>query len=423
MTATQSHPAAATPAAALAHLDAAASDLIDRTERWSAINSGSREPAGLRRMADAIEPALAALPGRVARTPLAPTPVVRADGSIVPAEHGDALRVRVRPDAPLQVALTGHYDTVFPASSPFQTPVRGDDGILRGPGVADMKGGIAVMLAALQAFETSPEAAAVGYEVLLSPDEEIGSPASAPLLAELGARAHVGMTYEPALADGAIVGARKGSGNFSLVIEGRAAHVGRAFEDGRSAIVAAADAVMRLDALNGQRDGVTVNCGAVEGGSPVNMVAAGAVVRFNVRAPDDASRDWALKGVQAVVAAIAARPGIRVHLHGGITRPPKPLTPTQERMIGFVRAAGADLGLDLAVRPSGGVCEGNNLAAAGCPNVDTLGPCGGGLHSPDEFALMATFAERAKLSLILLHGFATGRFDARSLREGSLRHG
>lgn len=423
MTAPQSHTAAATPAAALAHLDARAEDLIARTERWSAINSGSREPAGLRRMADVLEPVLAALPGALSREALEPTPVVRADGTVATTEHGDALRLRVRPSAPIQIALTGHYDTVFPASSPFQTPVRGDDGILRGPGVADMKGGISVMLAALEAFETTPEAAAVGYEVLLSPDEEIGSPASAALLAELGARAHVGMTYEPALADGAIVGARKGSGNFSLVLEGRAAHVGRAFEDGRSAIAAAADAVLRLEALNGQRDGVTVNCGAIDGGAPVNMVPAGAVVRFNVRAPDDASRDWILAGVRAVVAAIAARPGITATLHGGITRPPKPLTPTQERVIGFVRAAGADLGLDLPVRPSGGVCEGNNLAAAGCPNVDTLGPCGGGLHSPEEFAVMSTFAERAKLSLLVLHGIATGRFDVRGLRDGSRNHG
>ena len=412
---------AAAPSAVLQlleRLDEAGPDLIATTEAWSAINSGSRELAGLARMAQALEPALAALPGDLERVALALTPVVRADGAVAETEHGVALRVRVRPEAPLQVALTGHYDTVFSSASPFQAPIRLDAETLNGPGVADMKGGIAVMLAALAAFEKTPEAAHVGYEVLLSPDEEIGSPGSAPLLADLGARAHVGMTYEPGLPDGALVGARKGSGNFSLVLEGRAAHVGRAFADGRSAIAAAADAVLRLEALNGQREGVTFNCGAIDGGAPVNMVPAGAVVRFNVRTPDDAGRDWALAAVRAVVEQVGARQGIRAHLHGGITRPPKPLTPAQERLIGYARDAGADLGLDIAIRPSGGVCEGNNLAAAGCPNIDTLGPCGGNLHSPEEFALMPTFAARAKLSFLLLHGFASGRFDARGLRHG-----
>jgi len=230
---------------ALARLDGRADAMIETTEIWSRINSGSREIAGLARMAAALRPALAELPGVLEEITLSPTTIVRADGRIEEAPHGGALRLRVRPDAPVQVALTGQYDTVFPASSPFQTPGR-DGARLTGPGVADMKGGIVVMLEALAAFETTPAAAGLGYEILLSPDEEIGSPASAPLLAELGARAHVGMTYEPAMADGAIVGARKGSGNFSLALEGRAAHVGRDFAEGRSALAAAADAILRL---------------------------------------------------------------------------------------------------------------------------------------------------------------------------------
>jgi glutamate carboxypeptidase len=322
----------------------------------------------------------------------------------------------VRPEAPIQIALTGHYDTVFGADHPFQRAVRRPDGALHGPGVADMKGGLNVMLAALTAFEMLPEAKALGYEALLSPDEEIGSPASAPLLAALGARAHAGMTYEPALPDGALVSARKGSGNFSLVIRGKAAHVGRAFADGRSAVVAAADAALRLHALNGRRDGVTVNIGAIDGGGPTNIVPDRAVVRFNIRAPDAEAEAWAKDGVDAALRALAEMDGITARLHGGFTRPPKPLSPALERLVGYVGEAGAMLGLALAFRPSGGVCEGNNLTAAGCPTIDTLGPCGGALHSDEEFAIIASFAERAQLSLLLLQGFASGRFDARALR-------
>jgi glutamate carboxypeptidase len=403
------------PADGLAELASRGEAMIARTEAWSAVNSGSREPAGLARMADLIAPALAMLPGGIQRVPLAPSPVVRADGSLGQTEHGAALRLKVRPQAPIQVALTGHFDTVFPATSPFQTPQRRPDGKLHGPGVADMKGGLVVMLEALAAFEAHRPNDHLGYEVLLSPDEEIGSPASAPLLADLGRRADFGMVYEPALPDGAVVDQRKGSGNFSLVINGRAAHVGRAFQDGRSAIVAAADAVMRLDALNGQRDGVTLNTGAIDGGAPVNMVPDGAVVRFNVRLPDLAAQEWALAQIARVVDQIAARDGIRVALHGGVTRAPKPLNPAQRAAASWVGAAGADLGLKLAFKPSGGVCEGNNLAAAGCPNIDTLGPIGSGLHSPEEMAVMASFAERAQLSFVLLHGLASGRFNVREL--------
>ena len=130
----------------------------------------------------------------------------------------------------MQAVLTGHYDTVYPKESPFQTVRTREDGALWGPGVADMKGGISVMLAALEAFEAHPDKARVGYRVLLSPDEEIGSPGSAPLLERLGREGHVGLTYEPALADGTLAGARKGSGNFHILVRGRSAHAGRDFD-------------------------------------------------------------------------------------------------------------------------------------------------------------------------------------------------
>ena len=399
----------------LERLDGEGEALAARTEAWSAINSGSYELAGLALMRAPLLGALAVLPGEVSEVELSPSQRVRPDGEIVDIHHGTSLRLRVRPEAPIQVALTGHYDTVFAAAHPFQEPWR-EGPMLRGPGTADMKGGIAVMLAALEAYEALPGPKRVGYEILLSPDEEVGSPASAPLLAELGARALLGMTYEPALADGSLVDARKGSGNFSLVLKGRAAHVGRAFHDGRSAVLAAADAALALDALNGKREGVTFNVGAIDGGSAVNVVPDRAVLRFNVRAPDVESAAWGETEARRIAEAAGARDGIVAHLHGGISRAPKPLTDSQRIMVSWMRTAGAALGLDLKFQPSGGVCEGNNLAAAGCPNIDTLGPCGGGLHSDQEFALLSSFSERAKLSFLLLAGLERGVFDVRSLR-------
>jgi glutamate carboxypeptidase len=390
--------------------------LVADTEAWSAINSGSLELAGLARMAAVLTDALAALPGDVRTLPLPDTHRVRADGALEPRAHGAALELRVRPEAPIQIALTGHYDTVFPANHPFQTPRRLNSDFLNGPGVADMKGGLRIMLAALSALETLPTKAALGYTVLISPDEEIGSPASAALLAALGARSHLGMTYEPAMPDGRLAGARKGSGNFALILKGRAAHVGRAFGDGRSAILAAVDAVHRLDALNGQWEGVTVNVGAIDGGGPTNVVPDGAVVRFNIRTPDAAAQAWAHAQTEAIVAAVAARDGIDAQLDGGFARPPKPMTSAFETLLGWTRQAGEALGVKLAWAPTGGVCEGNNLAAAGCPNVDTLGVRGAHLHSDQEYAVISSFPERAQLSFLLLAGLAGGRFDVRALR-------
>jgi glutamate carboxypeptidase len=400
--------------AGCAMLSARSEAMIESTMQWSAVNSGSREDKGLERMQSILRESFSAL-GRVCVEPLPASTRITAQGRQEQTPHSAALRVRVRPDAPLQVALTGHYDTVFAADHPFQTPVRRADGALHGPGVADMKGGIVVMREALLAFETLPFKERLGFEVLLSPDEEIGSPASAALLADLGARAHVGMTYEPALASGQLVNARKGSGIFTLVVTGRAAHVGRAFDEGRNAVAAAARVAAALDSLNGQREGVTVNVGAIDGGGPVNIVPDIAVLRFNIRAPDQSSADWALAALNGAIAAQPTPDGLSMSLSGGFGRPPKPLTPAQSKLAGWVAGLGQTLGMDLTFGPSGGVCEGNNLAAAGCPNIDTLGPCGGALHSSDEFALAESFAPRAQLSFMMLAAFASGVCDPADL--------
>jgi len=139
-------------------------------------------------------------------------------------------------------------------------------------------------------------------------------------------------------------------------------------------------------------------------------------VRFNVRVPDAESRIWIELEIAKVVEAVGARDGIHTHLHGGVTRGPKPMTAVQEKLFGWVREAGADLGVDLKWHATGGVCEGNNLFAAGCPNIDTLGVRGANLHSDQEYALKSSFSERAKLSFLMLDRFARGVWDARALR-------
>lgn len=403
--------------AVLDHVVARGPALIARAVDWSNLNSGSRNTPGLMTVLAALEAEVReALPeATMERVTTADSVSVGDDGATRTETYAPALRISMRPEASVQVVLTGHYDTVYPAESVFQTVRTRADGALNGPGIADMKGGISVLLGALEAFETRPGREGVGWTALLSPDEEIGSAGSARLLAELGARGHVGLTYEPALADGTLAGARKGSGNFHLIVTGRAAHAGRAFEEGRNAIAGAAMIAAALHGLNGQRPGVTVNVAKIAGGGPLNVVADNAVVRFNVRVPDAASADW----ITAEIGRLVANPpfeGLALDLHGGMTRAPKPMDASQTALFEAVREAGALLGQPIAWKPSGGVCEGNNLHAAGLPNIDTLGVRGGDIHSEAEFAWPESFVERAQLSALILCKLATGEIDGPGLK-------
>ncbi len=220
-------------------------------------------------------------------------------------QHGRHLHLTVRPTAPVQLLLTGHMDTVFATDHAFQETRWIEDGVLNGPGVADMKGGIAVMLAALKAVERSAVSDRLGYEVVINSDEEVGSPASAALLARAAAGKRAALTYEPAaLPDGTLAGARPGSGNFTMIVRGRSAHAGRNPEDGRNALLAAADLALKLDQL--KRDGLTVNPSRIEGGSPSNVVPDFAMLRVNLRPRTPEIEAETKRAIDDAVAAVAA---------------------------------------------------------------------------------------------------------------------
>lgn len=394
-----------TEAALIASVDAA--PMLDQVLAWSAINTGTGNLSGLAQYVAILAEAFAALPGEVALVAPAKVEAVAPDGRGLEVAYGQHMVLRVRPKANRRFLLTGHMDTVFPPDHAFQAPRWLDDETLNGPGVADMKGGIAVILAALKAFEGSPAAAGVGYDVLLNSDEETGSLSSAPLIAELAAGKIAALTYEPsALPDGTLAGARGGSGNYSLIVTGKSAHAGRNPQDGRNAIVAAAALALGLKAL--EREGLSINPAKIDGGSANNVVPDHAVLRFNIRPMNTQLAEWFEQQVQQLIAAVAAEHGVAIHRHGGISRPPKPLDPPAERLFELVRDCGAALGQTIRWQSSGGVCDGNNIAACGVPVVDTMGVRGGAIHSPDEFLIVPSLAERAKLSALVLHRLATG---------------
>jgi glutamate carboxypeptidase len=379
---------------------AAAEPMLDQVLAWSAINSGSRNLGGLKTMASLLGDALAYLPGDVTLLDPAHVEAVDAAGKPIDIAHGRNLQVKVRPEAPVQLLFTGHMDTVFGVDHAFQETRWLDDEVLNGPGVADMKGGIAVMLAALKAVEASG-ANHLGYEVVINSDEEVGSLGSAALIAEAARGKKAALTYEPsALPDGTLAGARPGSGNFAITIHGRSAHAGRNPEDGRNAILAASDLALRFEAM--RRAGLSVNPAKIDGGSPTNVVPDLAVLRVNLRPATPELEAEANALIQEAVAAVAAERDVQIHLHGGFARPPKPMTPEAEALFGLVKQAGADLGQPIGWQSSGGVCDGNNIAACGVPVVDTMGVRGGKIHSMEEYLIVESLKERAALSALTI---------------------
>jgi glutamate carboxypeptidase len=384
---------------------AASAKMLEQTLAWSAVNSGSANLAGLEQVAALLGDAFASLQGDLTLAEPTPVTAIDASGREIAVAHGRHLHLVVRPEAPLQLLLTGHMDTVYPADHPFQTIRKLPDGRVNGPGVADMKGGIAVMLAALQAFEQHPDRDHLGYEVLIVSDEEVGSPSSAPLIAAAAKGKRAALTYEPsALPDGTLAGARPGSGNFSFRITGRSAHAGRNPEDGRNAITAAADLALRLEAL--RRPGLSVNVARVDGGSPNNVVPDLAILRVNLRPRDPALQDDAAAAIAAIVDEVARTRDVAIHSHGGFGRPPKPIDAAAERLYALVTAAGRDLGQVIGRKDSGGVCDGNNIAACGVPVVDTMGVRGGAIHSEEEYLIPESLGERAALSALVLSRIA-----------------
>ena len=381
--------------------------MLDQVQAWSAINTGTANLEGLAKQASMLADVFASLPGEVELVDPAPVTAIAADGTEFEKPHGRHLVLRVRPQANRRILLTGHMDTVFPKDHSFQEQSWLEDDVLNGPGVADMKGGIAVILHALLAFEQTQEASALGYDVMLNSDEETGSLSSAGLIEDLAQGKLAALTYEPsALPDGTLAHARGGSGNYSVIVTGQSAHAGRNPQDGRNALVAAADLALRLKGL--QTPDIAINPAKIEGGSANNVVPDHAVLRFNIRPKAPEASEAFEAQLRDAVAAVEKEHAVSLHLHGGITRPPKPVDAAAQRLFDLVKSCGAELGEDIRWQSTGGVCDGNNIAACGVPVVDTMGVRGGAIHSPEEFLIVPSLAERARLSALVIHRIAQG---------------
>ena len=362
------------------------------------INSGSYNPDGVNRCGERLSDLVAELsPDRLESLPVDPSPVLDANGIPGTRPVGNAIRAVKRADAPFRVCLFGHLDTVFSPDDPFQSVTVADLRLL-GPGVADCKGGLVLATEVLAHLDTVEWGAEVGWELLVVPDEEIGSISSKGLLREAAEAADIGLGFEPALPSGGVAAARKGSLIGHLVVHGAAAHAGRAHHEGRSAILGIAELITRLESHN-ERPGVTVNCGRIAGGGALNVVPDFAMAGFNMRVETPEDQRW----IEQRFAEAADESALDVELIWISTRPPKVRTAALDRMLADVSDAASELGQQITPEDTGGCCDGNDLAAAGLPNVDSLGIAGGGIHSAAEFADIDSIPHRAAVVAEVLH--------------------
>lgn len=392
----------------LQQLEFQQTEMLDLLESWVNINSGSENLEGLAAMINALSSAFAVLDGNLRKVDLPGYQKIDSKGNINEAKVGQALVISKHPDAPIHIFLGGHMDTVYPLAHSFQKAKKIDQDLFQGPGAADMKGGLVILLKALEILEKSPLAGKIGWEVLINPDEEIGSPASESLFTEAAKRNRIGLLFEPTYPDGSIVNERKGSLNFTIIAKGKPAHAGRDFFKGRNAIIALSRFMTAAAALTNQYLGITVNVGFVEGGGPVNIVPDLAVCKLNIRVMRPQDVQLIKDSIQQIVNGCCEPDGATLTLHPQVSRPPKPFDEKNKVLFGLVKEHAASMGIQLNWQPSGGVCDGNLLAAAGLPTVDTLGVVGGNIHTSEEYMLINSLTERSKLAASFLLKIAAG---------------
>lgn len=372
-------------------------------EELARCNSGSTNADGVAAVQHTLAAQLQQRAVTTTITPSDPLPTIDHAGRRRMVRYGPVLHGRFRSECTRRVLVMGHADTVFGPEHEFQAVDRAG-GHLHGPGVADMKGGLVGLLATLELLERHQLAPGLGVDICVNGDEEVGSLASQDAIAASGRVACAALALEPRMADGSLARARSGSANLTFSVTGRSAHAGRALAEGRNAVVGAGLLAASLAELD--RQGLGVNIAALHGGEAFNAVPAAATLRVNLRSPSPEDLGWAVDRADQLARSIAGERDLTIERSGGIHRPAKPWTSPSEQLSELVGAVAADLGSSISWADTGGVCDGNNLAALGLGVVDTLGVHGSGIHTPDERMDLERFGEVVALLAGVIHAIA-----------------
>lgn len=323
---------------------------------------------------------LAAIGGRLQRFPR------ETAGDHLLAEFGCGTR---------QVLLLAHTDTVWPIGTLATMPLRRDGDRWCGPGIYDMKAGLAIAMQAVRALLECDGGLPGRVVLLCTTDEETGSDTSRPLIEDEARRSEAVLVFEPSLPGGAVKTQRKGCGEFTMRVRGVAAHAGIEPGRGSSAIHELARQILAVEALQDPGRGLSVNVGVIRGGTRTNVIAAEAeaVVDVRVTSREDAAR------VQAAFEALRTSvPGTSIDVLGGVDRPPFERSPQVLGLYRMAQALAAQMDRDLGEGATGGGSDGNFTAALGVPTLDGLGAVGGGAHALDEHVEAAHLPWRAALA-------------------------
>lgn len=354
---------------------AVAADLdghLDLLETLVEVDSGADRPDGVERVLHLCADRLAPLGAELSWA---------SDGGVA---H---LHARL-PGGSRTAVLLGHADTVFPAGS--APPYRCAGGMAYGPGVADMKGGLVVALAATEQL-VAQDLPRPTLDLVVVGDEETRT-TPPPFLDAIRA-ADACLVLECGRPGGGFVTGRKTGLWAHLTAEGRAAHSGTEPERGSNALLALCREVVRVAALDGARPGLSVSLGTLSGGTAVNAVPERAVATFDIRSPEPADLEWAVREIRS----FADHPGIRLGVTADQAWPAMRATPASEALARTYRELASAAGIPAYPLSTGGMSDGCWASAAGVPTLDGLGPVGGADHGPDEYLETTSIPERAAL--------------------------
>lgn len=361
--------------------------MLETLKGWVLEETPTTDPAAVNRLIERAQHELDAAGAHLTR-------IAGRDG------FGDTLIARIGPETGRRIVIAGHLDTVWARGTLATMPFRLDGERAHGPGIYDMKAGSFMAWHALLCLLRQKVAPRLGITLLLTPDEEVGSPTSrAPIEAAAREAAYVLIPEPAAGPEGAVVTARKGVGRYVVKIEGISAHAGGNFSDGASAVLELARQVEDVAAMTDLARGITTNCAPVWGGTRPNVIApeAGFEIDFRcVTAADGEAMHRRLLGLAP------HDPRCRVSVTGAVNRPPFDESPGGLLLHAQAQAIARELGFELPRQHRGGGSDGNFTAAMGVPTLDGLGAVGAGAHAPHEHIVWPSLALRARLILGLL---------------------
>lgn len=398
------------PSSLLAPLRQRFENTVASIERLVNIDSGSFTAEGVNKVADICQAHFEASGWEVQRHR------ERREREGTGPPLGDMVvgrRVGRRPvaDGGRRLLLLAHMDTVFDEGTAIARPFLIRGGRAYGPGVTDDKAGV---VCGLEAVDVLCDLA--GFDdfatitLVLSPDEEIGSPFSRPLIEALAAEHDLAVGLEAARTNGALVSARKGIAAFTVEVEGKAVHAGVRPGEGANAVLEAAHKTVALQALNGRWPEVTCNVGVLQGGRRTNVVPDHTVMQLELRAATTAALEQAVAEVERIV-AVATVPGTQAQLLQAHRHVPMERTPAAAALVVEAQAVARDLGLEVGEAATGGAGDANTTAAAGLPTIDGLAPVGGNAHGPEEWLDLDSVVPRTALLAGLLARLGSTRSD------------